>query len=250
VHIEEYQRLRELEDTYWWFVARQELALLLARRHAGEGPVLDMGCGTGAVLAGLQAVAPSVGLDVSPVALRFCKGRGLSRLVAGDAQALPFRSSSFSLIVALDVLEHLDDDKAALHEAARALQDGGVIVINVPAFKSLWGPHDTALHHRRRYRAGEVRRLLEEAGLNIETVSYGIFFLFPVVIFIRLVERARRGEARVRLPRVPKWLNRLLVRLQRFEAGLMRIVPLPWGSSVVAVARKPDQAWKARQGLR
>jgi SAM-dependent methyltransferase len=244
VQVEEYGKLRDQEDSYWWFVARRELAIGLVKSHACPGPILDMGCGTGAVLVELQALAPAVGLDVSPVALKFCRERGLDGLVAGDAQSLPFQPSTFSAVVALDVIEHVADDAAAVREAARALRPRGVLVINVPAFRSLWGPHDVALHHHRRYRAGEVRRLVEEAGLQVVKLSYGVFLLFPLVLLVRLVEKTRRGEAQVRLPRVPAWINRLLIGLQRLESKLMSWISLPWGSSIVVVASKEEEVDK------
>ena len=241
MQVEEYGKLRDLEDSYWWFVARRELAIDLIRGQLGPGPILDMGCGTGAVLTELQALAPAIGLDVSPVALKFCQERGLRNLVAGDAQALPFQGSTFSAVVALDVIEHVADDAAAVRQAACALRPGGVLVINVPAFQSLWGPHDVALHHHRRYRAHDVRRLVEGAGLRVVRLSYGVFLLFPVVLFVRLIEKTRGGKAEVRLPRVPAWLNRFLIGLQRFESKLMSWISLPWGSSIVVVARKQEE---------
>lgn len=242
---EEYRRMYELESHYWWFVARRRLALgllrggLRSRAETERLQTLDLGCGTGAVLEELTAFSEPIGLDMSPLALRFCRERGLKRLLIGRGEWLPLRSETLDAVIALDVFEHIDDHSAAFREAARALKPGGVLVLSVPAFKSLWGPHDVALMHFRRYRRSEVHRQLEAAGLEVERLSYAIFFLFPLVATIRFFEKRRRGAPRASLPDLPRWLNRFLIGLQAVEAALIRWFSLPWGSSVVAIARKP-----------
>lgn len=235
----EYARMRELEDHYWWFVSRRRMAFSLMRRHAPEGLTLDLGCGTGAVMAELQTDRPAIGIDLSGTALEFAAERGIEGLVKADAQALPLLTSSFAALITLDTLEHVPNDVASAAEIARILRPGGVAIINVPAFRWLWGPHDVALMHCRRYKRSELVRLLEDAGLTVEFSSYGVFFLFPVVLAIRLMDRVARREPKVVLPEVPEWANRFLIQMMGWEEKIMRHVPLPWGSSVVALARKP-----------
>lgn len=231
----------ELEDRYWWFVARRRLALSLLRDVSPQPrpTVLDLGCGTGVVLGELELWAEPVGVDFSPLALGFCKRRGLRRLIAARGERLPFRSASFDAVVALDILEHIPDDQAAFREAFRVLKPGGALVLSVPAFRVLWGPHDVALMHQRRYRLGQVEGLLRSAGFEVRRISYSIFLLFPLVLLIRLAEKFKGGEPKASLPKVPGWLNSLLVGLQAIETGWIRRRRLPWGSSVVAVAVKP-----------
>jgi len=200
--------------------------------------VLDLGCGTGAFLGELSQAVNPVGLDFSEHAVAFCRQRGLESIVQGDAQKIPFQNGVFDAVVSLDTLEHVPDDVTATKELARTLKPGGVLVMNVPAYKGLWGPHDVALMHHRRYTKKQVRKLLENAGLRVEKCSYSVFFLFPVVLVLRILEKARRGPAEVRLPSVPGPVNRALVILQDIETRLVLGVSLPWGSSVVAVARK------------
>lgn len=237
---DEYGKMRAAEDTYWWFVARRRLALSLVKRFApGGGRILDVGCGTGAVLNELAEVGATAGVDVSPLALGFASERGLKNLVLGDAQRLPFRPGSFDTVVSLDTVEHVPDDVAAVKGVFDALKPGGVFVMNLPAFAWLWGPHDVALMHCRRYTARQVRRLLVDAGFQVEFLSYSVFFLFPAVVLTRCVERFRRGPAKVRLPAVNGPVNAALVALMEFESRVMSAVPLPWGSSVCVVARKP-----------
>jgi len=245
VNTEEYAKMYRLEDRYWWFVGRRDLALRMYRRYRpapkGNPLVLDVGCGTGAVLKELPNldVAP-VGLDMSPLALSFCRKRGIQRLLRGDGTKVPLEDASVQGVIGLDVFEHIQDDAAAFEEAYRVLQPGQVLVMSVPAFMSLWGPHDVALHHFRRYRRPELRRKLEAAGFHVERCAYSVFFLFPVVVLWRFFEKRKRGPAKASLVAVPRWTNGVLIGLQRFEAWLLQWVDLPWGSSVVAVARKPE----------
>lgn len=231
--------MRRLEDHYWWFVGRRTLALGLLRdaELPAGARVLDLGCGTGAVLNEMAKSFDPVGVDMSDQALEYCGERGLGRLVQGRGEALPFSSGSFDAVVALDVFEHIEDDASAFREVIRVLAPEGVLILSVPAFMSLWGPHDVALRHFRRYRSDGLRRRLLDAGFT-PRISYSVFFLFPLVWLIRQFERRRRGEAEASLPAVPEWLNHGLIRLQSAEASLLRRVRLPWGSSLVAVARK------------
>ncbi|HSI72822.1 MAG TPA: class I SAM-dependent methyltransferase [Fimbriimonas sp.] len=248
---EEYTKMFELEDQYWWFVGRRRLALdlLQAAPHPqplspggerGVGSILDIGCGTGVVSRELQKRGRVLSLDMSDLALGYCRQRGLTECVRGDGTRLPLRGGQFDAIVGLDIFEHIEDDLAAFRECFRVLEPGGVLVLSVPAFASLWGPHDVALHHFRRYRKAEMKKKLESAGFRVERCSYSVFFLFPVVVLTRIIEKGRTGPARASLPPVPRWLNSALIWLQQVEATLIASwkLDLPWGSSVVVVARK------------
>jgi SAM-dependent methyltransferase len=238
----EYDKMRDLEDHYWWFVGRRRTALALLDQQLptpNRPDVLDLGCGTGAVAQALDLTHTVTGLDMSEKALDYCRARGLTRLVQGDAMALPFPDASFDAVIALDVFEHLPDDEASFRECLRVLRPGGVLVLSVPAFRFLWGPHDVALHHFRRYTRSQVGERLTRNGFTIEKLTYAVFLLFPFVVLSRLADKFRRGPAQARLPIVAPNINRILTAVQAREGQILLRRNLPWGSSVVCAARKP-----------
>jgi SAM-dependent methyltransferase len=241
----EYERMHALEDWYWWFVARRRAVADFIQSHAPAGKpvkILDAGCGTGAML-DLFAKWPDVeatGADLSPEALRFSSERGHERLVSADLTDMPFPPGSFDVVTALDVLEHVPDDKTAAAEIARVLRPGGVLVATVPAYMLLWGPHDEALHHQRRYSARQLRELIRDAGLEQVKLTFLFTGLFPVAAAMRLVSKMKpKGEPSAALPAVPEWLNRILINLHAAELGVARKVGLPFGLSLLVVARRP-----------
>jgi len=237
----EYTKMYELEDRYWWFVGRRGLALRLLKKYAPvpKPEILDLGCGTGVVLRELTSWAKPTGFDMSDLALGYCRQRDQRRLVRGDGEKLPFQDQAFDAIVGLDIFEHIKDDEAAFAESFRTLRPGGILVLSVPAFRFLWGPHDVALHHHRRYRSSEIRSRLAAAGFEPVRVGYSVFFLFPIVVLWRIFEKRKKGPAKASLVKVPEWGNRFLVGIQNLEAALIERFDLPWGSSVIAVARRP-----------
>ena len=254
----ELDKMFELEDTYWWFVARRELVLTLLSRHLppvgpassrtgeeakrrrGERVILDVGCGTGATLEGLSRFGRVVGMDSSRYALQCCRRRGQHALVQARGEALPIASASADAVTALDLLEHIPDDAAAVREFSRVLRPGGVLIVTVPACPFLWSEHDEALDHLRRYRAARLRRIIAESGLIIERLSPLITFLLLPIAVLRVLQRLRprKSGPQTALIIPPRPVNSLLTKLLLLENRWLLRFNLPAGVSLLAVARK------------
>ena len=246
MNIGEYAEMYKLESFYWWFVARRRLLESLIREIASEfnrPQILDVGCGTGINFSVLEKYGNTFSSDASEEALAFSKGRGIDGLVRSHIEGLPFLGSTFDIVTALDVLEHIDDDLQGLDELFRVSNDGGMLVITVPAYGFLWSEHDEALHHRRRYAASELRNKLTNAGFRVERVTYYITFLFFPILFMRFIQSVSKKSIQAKTSHVilPGWLNSLLIGILSFERVLLRWMNFPFGVSIVCLARKPGK---------
>jgi SAM-dependent methyltransferase len=241
MHAPEYEKMYRVEDRDWWFVSRRELVLSHLKRHVSvKNPIiLDIGCGTGATAKLLNGHGQVVGVDFSQLALQACEKRGIENLVKGSATSIPLADGSVDLIVATDILEHLDRDDAALIEFQRVLKKGGMAIISVPAYEFLWSDHDEALMHRRRYTASMLGNRIRAAGLGLRYHGYALSLLFPLAL-MRLFKKKRAENEVPEAQHVdlPAWANQMLIRFQRFENFIFRRRSLPWGLSVISVVEK------------
>jgi SAM-dependent methyltransferase len=238
---EELERMASFEEWYWWHRGRQNVVCRILQRYAPpRARILDVGCGTGATSAALRRFGDVRGLDMGLAALRHASARGLV-VALGSAENLPVGDAQFDVVVALDVLEHLDDDRRALDEIRRVLRPGGVFLATVPAYPFLWSSHDEALGHRRRYRRAQLRERISAAGFQIALCSYIMASVLPIAIVVRLAERLRppRGPSQSGYVMLPRPLNDLLTAVVSLGGWLLRVMELPFGLSVIAVARKP-----------
>jgi len=241
-----YRDFAELhEDRHWWFVGRRKivrslLGTLLGGRH--DRTILEIGCGTGGMLPLLAEFGRVTGIDPSEDAIRYSRqrhGRHAELLRVDFPGDLPPRRG-YDVVALFDVLEHLDDDAVALRRAASLLAPGGLLVATVPAHRFLWSPHDVIHHHRRRYARRELRSRIRESGLLLVRLSYFNMFLFPAVLLARLLRRETTGAAAGRsdFKITPGPVNASLARLFGSERFLLRRLDLPFGVSLLAVARK------------
>jgi len=237
-----YRTLYEVEKEHWWYAARKEILLryLEARLPLPRtARVLDAGCGTGAILEALSARYDAWGSDVAPQAIAFCRERGLTRLHLGTLDAYP-PSPPFDLITMLDMVEHVDDDRALLRAARGLLCPRGHILITVPAFPSLWSRYDEILHHKRRYTRRTLARAVSDAGFTIEHMTFLNCLLFPVAWLRRAAARAAGSDRTddLRIPARP--LNAALRGTFRLERWVIPVASLPFGLSLLCLARRED----------
>jgi SAM-dependent methyltransferase len=187
-----------LEDSYWWFVWPPRPSAYIFAQNIRSPPntlrILDIGCGKLGDVAKDDSLGRSDLGGLQPARARFLPPPPAHRVCEADAMDLPFEDDLFDVIVALDILEHLPDDCAAMREFHRVLRPGGYVVATVPAYESLWSSHDVALMHFRRYVAGEVRGRFVAAGMQIRKLSYAMTLLFPVVGWYGASRRCAKSD--------------------------------------------------------
>lgn len=231
-------------DTHWWYRGRRRvLAAELAALELEPGtPVLDAGCGGGQTLDLLAEYGQPAGVDPDPASVEQARARGHLAFEA-SLPVLPFADEQFGAATCLDVIEHLDDDTAALAELRRVVVSGGALIVTVPAFQALWSAHDEANEHRRRYRASTLKAVAARSGWRVERTTYFNALLLPptaVVRFARRLRRADADDARSDLSLTPRSLDGALEMPLRAEAALLRHgARLPLGLSLLAVLRRP-----------
>ncbi len=234
-----YDRMAELDSRHWWYRARREVLAALIEREAkppAGARILEIGCGTGHNLdmLGRFGTVDAVEMDDAARAVaserlgRPAKMATLPALEGVDERA-------YDLVALLDVLEHVEEDRASLESIARRLKPGGKILLTVPAHPWMWSAHDVVNHHKRRYTKTGFRDVIEAAGLKIETLSYFNSLLFPLAAAARLAGRVTgKEDSDDKLPPAP--VNTLFEKLFALERYAVGRVPLPPGVSLVAIA--------------
>ena len=234
------------EATHFWFRGfRMYIAPAIQEIVAGRRDlrIVDCGCGTGFNLRTLLVPhGRAFGFDLVPDGVRRARSAGRP-LVRADIQHIPFASASFDLATSFDVIQSVPDDRAALREMARLLKPGGHVVLNVTAMDLLRGDHSDVWGELRRYTPERAARLVEDAGLEVVRIHYLFGSLLPLMLSVRTLQRMLRafreptGDADLAVPSAP--VNALLTALVATEAALARRFTVPFGSSLMVVARKP-----------
>jgi SAM-dependent methyltransferase len=232
----------KVESSHWWFFVRRRLlrGLLHSLDLPQEFSAVDIGCGTGSNLRilGSLGLYKVVGLDRSLYALSLAKKKVDLPFVSGDINNLPIRSNSVGLIIALDVLEHIDNDMNAIRELYQVLRKRGILILTVPAFNFLWGTQDVVTGHKRRYSKKEITNKLREVGFEILKSSYFNFFLFfPILMarrMIRLLGLKIESENEINSPPI----NFFLKTIFSLELYILKYFSFPLGVSIFCIAQK------------
>jgi 2-polyprenyl-3-methyl-5-hydroxy-6-metoxy-1,4-benzoquinol methylase len=237
-----YDRMAELDSLHWWYRARREiLSRVIESRIAPKSGsrILEIGCGTGHNLDMLGKFGTVDAVEMDQAARDVASARLGRPAVESHLPELPgVETGIYDLVALLDVLEHVEDDRASLASIAQRLRPGGRILLTVPAFQWMWSAHDEVNHHKRRYSKKTLKKVIAEAGLKVELLSYFNSLLFPLAAGARLAGRVTgKTDSDDKLPPAP--LNKafeFLFGLERYAIGKL---PFPPGVSIVAVLSAP-----------
>jgi SAM-dependent methyltransferase len=233
-----FDRMAALDQTHWWYVARRNILSDAITRLVDlpkPARILEIGCGTGHNFGMLGAFGQVDAIEVDRTARAMASER-LGRPVGSAPlpQLTGVPDANYDLIALLDVLEHIEDDKAALASIRTKLKPGGRIILTVPANAWMWSAHDTVHHHFRRYGRSGLKSVLCETGLTIEFLDHFNTLLFPLAAAVRILGKLTgREEADDAQP--PALLNAAFTTIFGAERHLIGRVPMPFGVSLLAV---------------
>jgi 2-polyprenyl-3-methyl-5-hydroxy-6-metoxy-1,4-benzoquinol methylase len=230
-----YPHFYKIEKEHWWFIARQKILLDYLDHHlrtSKETRILDVGCGTGAILEVFAQQFNAYGIDSSKDAIDFCRQRGLSNLFVGSLESYPSKGK-FDIITMLDVAEHVKDDLSLFQQAHDLLKSGGSILVAVPAFPFLWSQHDVILHHTRRYTKTQLRKVVASAGFTIQHMTFFNTLLFPIAVVKRILQPRNADDLEI----PGRFLNTILKRTFMLERVFVPRASLPFGLSLLCLAK-------------
>lgn len=237
----EIEKMNRFEEIHWWFQGKKFLIeSIINTIDILPGKFMDIGCGTGMFLNIIGRNRNAYGIDISEQALSYCKNKGNRFLVRSSGDYLPFKENVFSLVLLLDMLEHVENAHEVLKEVHRICKPKSVVLITVPAFDFLWGTHDISHHHKRRYTHSKLRDLGLSAGFLIERLTYTNFFIFIPVLLRRIISRKLSANKESDLRETPVIINSFLKCIYKFEAFYLKKANFLFGVSLLMVLKKPD----------
>lgn len=238
---DEYLKMAKVEDRMWYYRALHAHLRSLLRKfldESSEARVLDAGCGTGGFIRRMESESTTwriCGVDHSPLACGIARERCAAEIKEGSVTALPYESGEFDGMVSADVLYQLEQPEQALVEFHRCLKPGGIVVINVPAYRWLWSYHDEMVQSKHRFRRSELVGMMTAAGFKVEVSTYWNTLLFPLVVLRRkLFPPGKDGDVRIYPAPVEAVFNALMI-CERWWLNYLTL--LPFGSSVLIAAR-------------
>ncbi len=238
-----YSRYAQLQYSNWWFVARSRILYSILSNLpevTADSVILDFGCGPGGPL--LKALSRNykvIGIDESAEAVNLARRVGFDNVHHCQIEEFVRQNHPVDVVLALDVIEHIQDDLAAVIQVRKALRPGGLALITVPAFPSLWSPHDEVNHHYRRYTRKGLKSLISEAGFSCQRISFFNTILFPLEAAGKIYDRLHPRHAGLDYNhRSMDILNSILERVFAFERCLLAHTNLPFGISLLALGRR------------
>lgn len=234
-----YDRMAAHDSTHWWYRARRDILADYLTRYgklSGEARILEIGCGTGHNLPMLAGFGTVDAIEIDPAAREIASERLGKPVGAAPLPELPgIERGAYDLIAVLDVVEHIEDDVAALAAMKSCLKPGGKILIAVPAHQWMWSAHDVVNHHHRRYSKGTLVSAIEKAGLRPRKLTYFNSLLFPLAAAARIAGRLTgRDDSDDSPPPAP--LNKAFEAIFRLERHLVGRAPMTPGVSIVTLA--------------
>lgn len=242
MNISEYKEMSQREESYWWHTGRMSIVDTQLKILKGSGKklkILNIGCGTGGTIPTLEKYGKVENVDISLEALKYLKQKGYRGKLIKDHR-LPFKDGEFDLVIALDVLEHIDQDRLSLDEWKRVLKKNGKVFITVPAYNFLWSGHDTSLHHIRRYTKRSLDWDLQKSGFAKNKLSYMVMFSLPLVVGFRMLYKftGKKMDDQTSYVNMPSVINKLFHLGLVLESRVLKFINLPLGTSVLGIYKK------------
>ncbi|WP_417913876.1 class I SAM-dependent methyltransferase [Candidatus Electronema sp. JM] len=238
---EYYIQMAAAQETHWWFSARRLIIeqMLDALKLKENSKILEIGCGTGANLKLLEKYGQVSATEIDSYALNYTRKFFHGNLRQGSLpDNTPFFGEKFDLICMFDVIEHVENDMAALSNISNFLSSNGMVFITVPAYQWLYGEHDRINHHYRRYTVGRLKKLTNNSGLRIIRAGYFNTILFPIALFLRIFERIKGGKIVSEITVPANIINKIFYRIFSAEKFILPSHSFPYGLSAFAIMEK------------
>ena len=238
-----YRQMYENEITHFWYITTRNLMIDFLKKSLREdAKILDAGCGTGGTMIYLEKVGFKniVGVDESLEALKYCRKRNLKNIKLASVNKLPFKDESFDAVICLDVLYHKGvQSKKALSEFKRVLKPKGLVYLQEPAYNWLKSKHDKAIETENRFTKTSLFNLIKLTDLKVLKISYFNTLLLLPIFLKRLKDKFHPSKSKSSdVYRLPKIINQTVLLIMMLESKLVKNFYLPWGLSIICIAKK------------